>query len=60
MTEGGSDIMKKSIIAGMMAAITIGATAGGIATFSAAQEDAQLLLPDQGSPHPGEGPQARH
>ena len=44
MTEGGSDIMKKSIIAGMMAAITIGATAGGIATFSAAQEDAQLQL----------------
>ncbi len=44
MTEGGSDIMKKSIIAGMMAAITIGAAAGGIATFSAAQEDAQLQL----------------
>ena len=37
-------IMKKTIIAAMMAAITVGAVAGGAATFSASQEDTQLQI----------------
>ncbi len=40
--------MKKSIIAAMMAVVTVGAVAGGIATFSASQEEAQLQIADGG------------
>ncbi len=38
--------MKKSIIAAMMAVVTVGAAAGGMATFSASQEEAQLQIAD--------------
>lgn len=38
--------MKKSIIAAMMAMVTVGAVAGGMATFSASQEEAQLQIAD--------------
>ena len=43
--------MKKSVIAVMMAAITVGAIGGGIATFNASQTDTQLQIaegPKQG------------
>ena len=46
--EGGYITMKKSVIAAMLAAVTIGAAAGGIATFSAAQEDTKLQISDGG------------
>ena len=36
--------MKKSVIAAMLTAVTIGAMAGGIATFSASQGDARLQI----------------
>jgi S1-C subfamily serine protease len=36
--------MKKSIIAVMMAAVTVGAVGGGIATFNASQTDTQLQI----------------
>ncbi len=36
--------MKKAIIAAMTAAITVGALAGSVATFSASQEEAQLQI----------------
>ena len=36
--------MKKAVLAGILAAVTIGALAGGAATFSASQEDAQLQI----------------
>ncbi len=40
--------MKKSVIAGLLAAITIGAVAGGVATFSAQEDEAQLQISDGG------------
>lgn len=36
--------MKKAVIAAMLAAVTIGAAAGGVATFSASQNEAQLQI----------------
>lgn len=41
--------MKKAVLAAMLASVTIGAAAGGIATFSAAQEDTQLQVTDDGT-----------
>lgn len=41
--------MKKALLAAMLASVTIGAAAGGIATFSAAQEDTQLQVTDDGT-----------
>lgn len=41
--------MKKAVLAAMLASLTIGAAAGGIATFSAAQEDTQLQVTDDGT-----------
>lgn len=38
--------MKKSVIAAMMAAITVGAIGGGVATFNASQADTQLQIAD--------------
>ena len=39
--------MRKAIIAGVLAAVTIGAAAGGMASFSASQDDAQLQISDE-------------
>ncbi len=36
--------MKKSVVAALMAAVTIGAVAGGAATFSASEDEAQLQI----------------
>ncbi len=38
--------MKKTIVAAMMAVITVGAVAGSMATFSASQEDSQIQFAD--------------
>ena len=39
--------MRKAILAGVLAAVTIGAVAGGMASFSASQDDAQLHISDE-------------
>ena len=39
--------MRKAILAGVLAAVTIGAVAGGMASFSASQNDAQLQISDE-------------
>lgn len=39
--------MRKAILAGVLAAVTIGAVAGGMASFSASQDDAQLQISDE-------------
>ena len=38
--------MKKAVLAGILAAVTIGVAAGGMASFSASQEDTQLHISD--------------
>ena len=38
--------MKKAVLAGILAAVTIGVAAGGMASFSASQEDTQLQISD--------------
>ncbi len=38
--------MKKTIVAALIAAVTVGTVAGGIASFSASQEDTQLQISD--------------
>ena len=44
--------MKKAVFAAMLAAVTIGAAAGGFATFSASQEDAKLQISGSGETVP--------
>ena len=39
--------MRKAILAGILAAVTIGTACGGIASFSASQDDAQLQISDE-------------
>ncbi len=38
--------MRKAVLAGILAAVTIGVAAGGMASFSASQEDTQLQISD--------------
>ena len=42
-----NNYMRKAILAGILAAVTIGTACGGIASFSASQDDAQLQISDE-------------